>query len=295
MLNFKDIFIQNIGNPKSLDDLDSYINFISSVEISQYTDGEFYTEMHHVLPRCLFPDYEHNMYNLSRLLYKDHIEAHKLLAKAYPINQFVRPLNFMLGQISKNDPEYKHMLSDARKASFAEFKTTLAYDVWRKKHSESTKNSWNNGIYDHVADLNKKRFEDIEYSENWGKIVSDRWKDEEFKDRTIQSMIIERNSEEGNLRMCLAAQERWDNQSEQERQNFCDKMSVINNNEEKKKKAGDKIKIRWDNDEEYKTKMKNRKPRGSDGSKMVEKWADPVWKAKTLENRRLNKLKRDKK
>ena len=45
-----------------------------------------------------------------------------------------------------------------------------------------------------------------------------------------------------------------------------------------------KLKEKW-KDPEYKTKMKKRKSRGSDGSKMKELWADPVWKANMLNKR----------
>jgi hypothetical protein len=39
--------------------------------------------------------------------------------------------------------------------------------------------------------------------------------------------------------------------------------------------------------EEYRIKMSKRKTRGSDGSKLKEKWADPIWRQKMLDARKI--------
>jgi len=41
--------------------------------------------------------------------------------------------------------------------------------------------------------------------------------------------------------------------------------------------------------------MNNRKPRGSDGSALKEKWADPIWRQNMLQSRKLkNEAKKNK-
>lgn len=66
-------------------------------------------------------------------------------------------------------------------------------------------------------------------------------------------------------------------------------MKEVNASENKRIDASKKIKELWESNEEYKEKMKQRAPRGSDGSKMKEKWKDPIWREKMLEARKRNK------
>jgi hypothetical protein len=75
------------------------------------------------------------------------------------------------------------------------------------------------------------------------------------------------------------------------KENFTKKMNIVNKDENKRKKAGQKIKDKWQNDEEFRNKMKKRKPRSSNGNAMKNKWADPVWRNKMIESRK----KKDKK
>jgi group I intron endonuclease len=70
------------------------------------------------------------------------------------------------------------------------------------------------------------------------------------------------------------------------KENFTKKMNIVNKDENKRKKAGQKIKDKWQNDEEFRNKMKKRKPRSSNGNAMKNKWADPVWRNKMIESRK---------
>jgi hypothetical protein len=70
------------------------------------------------------------------------------------------------------------------------------------------------------------------------------------------------------------------------KENFTKKMNIVNKDENKRKKAGQKIKDKWQNDEEFQNKMKKRKPRSSNGNAMKNKWADPVWRNKMIESRK---------
>lgn len=70
---------------------------------------------------------------------------------------------------------------------------------------------------------------------------------------------------------------------------FKNRMKEVNAREDKVQRAKDTIKKRWKEDEQFIKKMKNRKPRGSDGSALKEKWKDPVWREYMLSSRRKNK------
>lgn len=63
------------------------------------------------------------------------------------------------------------------------------------------------------------------------------------------------------------------------------KMNEVNKNIEKRKKAAKAIKEKWDNDEDFKEKMKNRR-RGSNSNTMKEKWKDPEFRKMMLDKRK---------
>lgn len=71
------------------------------------------------------------------------------------------------------------------------------------------------------------------------------------------------------------------------------KMNLINKDETKRNKASKKIKEKWNTDLNFQEKMKKRKTRGSDGSALKEKWADPIWRNKMLEARKNKKVKNE--
>lgn len=63
------------------------------------------------------------------------------------------------------------------------------------------------------------------------------------------------------------------------------KMNDVNKNIEKRKKAGKTIKEKWNNDEDFKEKMRNRR-RGSNSNTMKEKWKDPEFRKMMLDKRK---------
>lgn len=69
---------------------------------------------------------------------------------------------------------------------------------------------------------------------------------------------------------------------------FTKTMEIVNKSDKKRQDASKTIKEKWKL-KDFRDKMKNRKPRGSDGSKLKEKWNDPVWREKMLEARKKKK------
>lgn len=46
--------------------------------------GDEYSERHHILPQAHYPEFSKEEWNIVNLLYKDHVEAHRLLHEALP-------------------------------------------------------------------------------------------------------------------------------------------------------------------------------------------------------------------
>jgi hypothetical protein len=282
-MNYKEQFIERLGHPVSDSKLEDYLDFVLT-QGQKIVEHE-YSEMHHILPRSIFGENSH----IYRLNYSDHITAHRLLVDAYPIREFIRPLNFMLPRSDKNCLEFRKLISESAKKSWQEFKKTDKYTSWRKKKSELMIQRNLLGLSKHASEKRYTQNQNAkqEISEHFKTL----WKDQEYRNRVIASMLAERSTPEAKDRYKKAIRKRWDNINEDELLKFKEVMSKVNKNENKRKTASIKIKEKWKT-EEFKNKMKTRKPRGSDGSAIAKKWADPVWKENMLRIRKENKLKR---
>lgn len=62
---------------------------------NKISDGE-YTEMHHILPKCDFPEYRLSTWNFVRLSFPDHLEAHRLLWQMTKSRSMLFAYNIML-------------------------------------------------------------------------------------------------------------------------------------------------------------------------------------------------------
>ena len=239
------IFIEFCGSPQSLDKLTEYLDFV----ISSKKDDSFseYCETHHILPRGQFLEYQNSEWNLVKLKYEDHIRAHELLFIAYPIRKNQRTLNFMKSEVNKNSEliskaaknGWKNLKNDPEK--YAKWLNSKARREWQysaeNKH-QFAKSGWR------TDELRAKR--SLINKTNWTPELR-AWKSKSmsqyFKDNPQE--IADRN------------QKRWDNMSNEKREQFNNKMKIVNSDPKKRAKAGDKIRQRW-KDPEYRDKMKNR-------------------------------------
>lgn len=274
MNNIKENFIAVLGSPYNNECLDRYISFVLSNNLSDYDE---YFEYHHIFPQSLFNDN-----TVVKLKYADHVLAHRLLVDAYPIREFIRPLNFMLSRTDKLDIEYRKLISISAKLSWKKFKETPNYITWRNKRSIYMSQYMKNGGSKYLSDL---RFSNQKNRDKVSTQFKELWQQEEYRAKIILAMKLERNSFEGKLRMTKSATKRWNKITEQQRIDFSQKMHYINSNEEKRKDASEKIKAKWQ-DEEFKDKMSKRKTRGSDGSALAKRWADPIFREKMLLSRK---------
>lgn len=79
---------------KNIDALNEYIELIEKCKNKTIDEG-IYCESHHILPKSMFSDYKTEMWNLVKLEYDDHIEAHRLLCLMYNNSQMKRAYSFM--------------------------------------------------------------------------------------------------------------------------------------------------------------------------------------------------------
>lgn len=279
-MEYQQIFKNVLGDPTSELALSDYINFVISHTVAD-TDG--YTELHHILPQSLFEDYISCDDSIFKLEYKDHVEAHVLLSRAYPIRQFLLPLHFMLKANSMLHEEYRQSWSKCVKDWWAGFKQSDQYPIWVEKRREYARIQMNAG---HAKCMSDKRMSSPGVRDEISQKMKAQWSDPEYKLRVKASMVAERNSDEGKARMKLAAKKNWDSRSLEKRDEFKQTMLVINSDEAKREDASEKMKDMWENDEEYKQKMKARKPRGHDGSATKALWANPEWRANILAKRK---------
>jgi len=144
------------------------------------------------------------------------------------------------------------------------------------------KGSWtfvNNNNLSNTDELKKKK------SENMKKY----WTEEKRKNKSEE--MKKYNKINGTDRYSVEIKKRYEDPVFLEK--FINKMNIVNNDENKKNKASKKIKEKWKNDLDFQEKMKKRKPRGSNGTAMKEKWADPIWRNKMLESRKNKKEKNE--
>lgn len=227
--------------------LEKYIKLLLDYKIEEC--GE-YTEMHHILPRSVFPEFEKEDWNIIELKYMDHINAHLYLFKSINIRKYQRTLNFMI-------PKYKdsELISNAAKIGWLNLKgDEEKYKKWRNSRSNHMKLLSSN-----EQQRRAKLFWDNmtkEQYELFSSKMKGYWTDEKREEKSKQ--MNEHYSNQENIeKKRIEGQKRWNNMSIEERENFKLTMNTVNKDVEKRKVAGEKIKNLWTNID-YLEKMRNR-------------------------------------
>lgn len=86
--------------------VDEYLNFVSSHSVKRIVGA---TDHHHVLPKWAFPEFSNlsdHSWNGIHLLYSDHVKAHVILAKCWPVFQNTSVINRMYDDIQIDDDEF---------------------------------------------------------------------------------------------------------------------------------------------------------------------------------------------
>lgn len=140
------------------DALKKYVDFCL---LEQY-DGEEYSELHHILIRKHFPEFEKDSWNIVRLRYEDHIKAHELLADALPEDRAANCAHFFMKAKSGRLDE-KLTIQNSRR--FIGDRNPSKRDDVRRKISESKRGkvradmkgkSFFGASEDTIAELTKK-------------------------------------------------------------------------------------------------------------------------------------------
>ena len=87
-----------------------YQEYIENLLPERRTRQEFYTEVHHILPRCMGGT--DDLDNLIYLKPSEHLLAHKLLVEAYPDNKSLKSALWFMSHLNndpQNDEEYEEL------------------------------------------------------------------------------------------------------------------------------------------------------------------------------------------
>lgn len=234
----------------NMDYLNEYINLIFNYKLNETNE---YTENHHILPVCTFPEFSGDFWNIVQLKYEDHILAHLLLFRSINIRSYQRPLNWMLNTY-KNSEE----ISNAAKNGWKNLKANeIKYKKWIEKRSNHMK-KLSSEEQRRRSNIFWENISEDEYL-NYSKKMKELWTEDRRKEKSKQ-MIDYYSNPENVAKKSIETKNRWDSLDKDYRENFRNKMSLINKDEDKRSFASKKIKELWKNDE-FLEKMKNRKKR----------------------------------
>lgn len=253
MRNYNFIKEQLIKKHEIIDNeiyLDKYINFLINYNLDINID---YTENHHILPKCVFPEFKNESWNIVKLSYEDHKLVHLWLFKTINIRQYQKPLNWMMNyyknklEISKASKRgWINLKNNKEKyAKFCEKRSDYMKTLSSVEQSRRAKIFWNT-------------MTDNEYLK-FCHDMKNYWTDEKKIEKSNKMKIFYLNP--NNIKKkSIESKNRWDSLSNEECLKFKEKMNIVNKDKTKRKSAGNKIKGLW-KDKKYLQKMSNRKHR----------------------------------
>lgn len=112
---FYELLISKGGKPHFIK---KYLRMIQSFK---YSDGD-YTELHHILPKSMFPEYSKDKINLVRLTGRQHYLVHVCLALAFPNTRMVYAVVAMRkgGRRNKSGIRFNSHLYESLRIKFRE-------------------------------------------------------------------------------------------------------------------------------------------------------------------------------
>lgn len=136
--------IEKLKNVIGAELYDEYIGFIENNMLEHPIKG--CTEMHHILPRCCFPEFsdlKQYPWNGVNLSYENHFKAHYILAKS---NEPKLVVAFFINNLNKNfnidDEDY--FVNYTKIKQQAVLTNSVGVKKWRNSLSDEEKNSLNN-------------------------------------------------------------------------------------------------------------------------------------------------------
>lgn len=193
-------------------DYRKHYNFL--IERAKIRDIIEYTEVHHIIPRCLGGSDKKN--NLVKLTPEEHYVAHQLLVKIYPDNAGLVCAAFMMGSSRINNKMYGRLrrrhaekISSllSGKSKSAEHRKKLSITMKGKispkigcKHTDETKQKISNALKGKIPDDSTR----LKMS------ISQKGKERSIKDNLKRSAALKGKpkSEETKRKMKIAQQKR---------------------------------------------------------------------------------------
>jgi len=283
-----------LGEPDCYESLEAYINHC---RVNMTDSADDYCEYHHILPRSVFPEYVRITENIVRLSYEDHVEAHFLLAEAYPIKKLTRTLNFMKNRTDEQCRRLRILISEATKKQWKNM-TEEEYDARCLMYSDRMKLMMASGSEYHkkVCDGVRSWWDNHpECRSEKSKFFKDLWKNKTKEELNQWKTNMKWTDDNRELHIAIMndryANTEW-------KAVFVEKMTEINRSESKRKLASQTLKDKWLNDSEYRNKLYNRPKRSTEknkehSEKMKARWSDPEYKRRILEKRRKSKNETD--
>lgn len=292
------IFIETLGKPKNINDLIIYIHFC--LENKAEKNELIYCENHHILPQSKFKPLAKETKFQINLAYENHVTAHILLCKAYPIKSFIYPLHFM-AKTKEEKQELIKLRSIFTKEWWEKIKEEKEnndiYKNWVEKRSNWMKENQKPGseFLKKVCD-GVQRFYDnhperkIEVS----KWVKSHWENLTEEEYTIRCNNMNWKESENYEERCKSIQKRY--QDIEYALKHKNKMTEINKDPLKREEAGKVLKKLWQTEsyvnnvtESRKKAKEQRKLQGIElttSNTMKEKWKNQEWRTYNLEQRR---------
>ena len=134
-MNYRHIYMAIISHAQSEQSLGLRPKSKSQKRTNKFKD--LYFEFHHVLPRSLFPKWEHRQSNVVALTAREHFFCHQLLHKVYPGYQ-------MAGALWQLSNDKKHKLTSKE---YARIKEIFAKEQAIKKQGCIPWNKGKTGVY----------------------------------------------------------------------------------------------------------------------------------------------------
>ena len=228
------IIDQLLEKHEIVDNCQSLLDYVELVT-GTYDCDQVYSERHHILTSAVFPQFRQESWNIIKLPYEKHVEAHELLFESFHLMTYARCIHFM-----KSGPKSYHKLSVAIKRGWIKFKSSEKYHSWREKRvlcMRARDREW-------YSVINQKRWDSITQEDYDAICASNRksWTIERRQNKSKQQAMYSKNNKE---KIREVARNRWKNESPEYREAFREKMTIVNGDESKRLKAGETIKKRW--------------------------------------------------
>lgn len=224
--------IIQILNDKFNRDFSEYVNYCLD-NIYKIND-DIYCEYHHILPRSKFPKYKNESWNIIKLKYSDHINAHVLLADILPIRSFTDPLKFML--IDKE--KYNELIIQGMNL----WKNTESYKIWREKHQKIWNSQKIDGErYNHMLAMSYKSHNDTTSIKNRRNGNINSWTEERKNKKSEYNINKYKDFNERN-KLKIKCKESWDNKSQEEKDKHIMERTLYNKSDEGRRKNSEGLK-----------------------------------------------------